>query len=180
MRRYGTTTLCYCYAISISHHLDVDFLPQVVDDGRQERSNWINKVYSNPRSSLCLYQALLVGFPGDSEAFVRTRQRCDKQRSLIHCILVRMLDITGMEMETSFVLQQSRCVLMLVNRLHILIEKQSGLPDFESMIEKLESYCWTHIGHAVDSVRNNVRNTLSKITSIIGPEQHKELVARYA
>ena len=91
-----------------------------------------------------------------------------------------MLDISGREMETSFVLQQSRCVLMLVNRLHILVEGQSGLPDFKSMIEKLESYCWTHIGHAVDSVRNNVRNTLSKITAIVGPEQHKELVARYA
>ena len=69
---------------------------------------------------------------------------------------------------------------MLVNRLHILVERQSGLPDFESMVEKLESYCLTHVGHAVDSVRNNVRNTLSKITAIVGPEQHKKLVARYA
>ena len=152
----------------------------MVDDGREEKSNWIYEVCSNPRSSLCLYQALLVGFPGDSEAFARIRQHCDEQRSLIHCILVRVMDISGREMETSFVLQQSRCVLMLVNRLHILVDRQSGLPDFESMIEKLESYCWTHIGHAVDSVRNNVRNTLSKITAIVGPEQHKKLVARYA
>ena len=81
-------------------------------------------------------------------------------------------------METSFLLQQSRCVLMLVNRLQILVERALELPDLGSMIEKLESYCLMLIGHSVDSVRNNVRNTLAKITAILDPEQLKNLITR--
>ena len=133
---------------------------------------------TDPRSTLCLYQALLVSVSGHGDAFTRIRQQHGNRRSLIHCILVRVLDITGREMETSFVLQQSRCVLMLVNRLQILVERALELPDLESMMEKLESYCWMFIGHAVDSIRNNVRNTLAKITAILGPEQLKELINR--
>ena len=132
----------------------------------------------NPRLTLCLYQALLVSDSGDGEAFARIRHRREDGTSLIHCILVRVLDICGREMETSFVLQQSRCVLMLVNRLQILVERALELPDLESMMEKLESYCWMFIGHAVDSIRNNVRNTLAKITAILGPEQLKDLINR--
>ena len=139
---------------------------------------WLSEVCSNPRSTLCLYQALLVSVPGDEESFSRIRQNDEQRRSLIHCILVRVLDTSGREMESAYVLQQSRCVLMLVNRLQIMVERALVLPDLESMLEKLESYCWMFIGYAVDSVRNNVRNTLAKITAILDPEQLKDLIAR--
>ena len=135
---------------------------------------------SNPRSALCLCQALLVTAPGHGEALARVWHQHGERRSAIRLVLARVLDLSRRETETSFVLQHSRCVQTLVNRLHVLMERTAELPDTEPMVEQIESYCWTFIGHAADSVRNNVRNALAKVAAALGPfpGQLRALISR--
>jgi hypothetical protein len=77
------------------------------------------------------------------------------------------------ESDTAFILQHSRCVLLLTSRLESVTKCK-----LDGFLTHLESYCWTFIGHSVDSVRHNVRNTLAKIVGLLEPDQLLSLRGR--
>ncbi len=81
-----------------------------------------------------------------------------------------LLIIFRAKCDSSFALLNSRCVLLLANRLSAVSKDLPG-SNLTRALKLLEEYCWTMIGHGVDSVRHNVRNTLAKIIELSSPEQ---------
>ena len=85
--------------------------------------------------------------------------------SVLHLIQLSFFLFIRSTTSTPILLQISRSIYLLSLRLESLL-KSVPIPGLNQYLEGLEKFIWTSIEHTVDSIRHNVKNTLSTLMKI--------------